>query len=254
MNSTDDYSEGIIPTQFSLPMCETLENTTFQPSIASSEDSHASLIPTPVIEKARMIAGTCGLNSPELSASFDPDASCWKTSPVYATQLDLWTGQAALLTPSQSLETCSKWVTWDEQALYLHPTPDFPTNANDGFAWPTPAASDTTNRQPPKTFVITAGGIPRHINSSGQQSQVRLSQAVMMYERNSDYLNPDWVDQLMGFPLGWSALHPSLAPDNHSTNGKPLERLRKVQLIAQSAYSHLVTGLYRRSLIRSFVK
>jgi len=233
MNSTDDSLDKIIPTQSSFPMFDMLEDTTSQPLILSSADSRASRIPFPAAEKALMIAGISGLSLPELSASYNQESCCWKTFPEYSAQLDWITGKPGLLTPSQSLMTCAKWVTWDAQALYQHPQPERLTNVSDGFVWPTPTADDTTNRQPSKTAVMTQNGTYRHVAADGEQSFMRLSQVAKMWTtpaaqdaKNATLppsqgvrdtlpgdiirasatgqLNADWVDMLMGLPAGYS--------------------------------------------------
>ena len=103
--------------------------------------------------------------------------------------------------------------------------------------WPTPSASDTTSRQIDATNVIhTKNGTLRHRNRAGGQSFIRLSQVVKWHtpaaqdaknaslppsqvardtlpgdllrggEQAGAYLNPDWVETLMGLPPGWTSL------------------------------------------------
>jgi len=227
-------------------MFDMLEDTTSQPLILSSADSLASRIPLLVAEKARMIAGISGLSLSELSASYNQESSCWKTSPEYSAQLNWITGKSVLLTPSRSLKTCSKWVTWDAQALYQHPKPERLTNVSDGFVWPTPTADDTTNRQPSKTAVMTQNGTYRHVAANGVQSFMRLSQVAKMWTpptaqdaKNATLppsqgvrdtlpgdiirvgamgqLNADWVDMLMGLPAGYSNPDGRAVSANRST-------------------------------------
>ena len=103
--------------------------------------------------------------------------------------------------------------------------------------WPTPSASDTAERQIDAANIIhTKNGTLRHRNRAGGQTQIRLSQAVKWHTpaaqdsknamlppsqavrdtlpgdllRNGEpvgaYLNPDWVETLMGLPPGWTSL------------------------------------------------
>ncbi len=110
-----------------------------------------------------------------------------------------------------------------------------PMSATDSSLWPTPAATDTRARQPAKHIHRTRNGTLRAINRQGGQTQMRLSQVVLLWStpaaqdrknaslpasqatrdtlpgdllRNgySGYLNPDWVEQLMGLPVGWTDL------------------------------------------------
>lgn len=109
--------------------------------------------------------------------------------------------------------------------------------------FPTPSATDVADRQPGNPH-LTKNGTYRHINKGGGQSAMRLSQVVKMFPtpNASDYrdrgnlsnpsiqrrialgkqinlsmevggqLNPNWVEWLMGWPIGWTALEP-LATD-----------------------------------------
>ena len=115
--------------------------------------------------------------------------------------------------------------------------------SGDGLAtyvkmWPTPVASDTSNRKPPQNFCLTKTGSVKLIGRTGTLSQVRLSQVVKMWptpcasaskgsspaaltrrdgqSRANDridhavmasdggQLNPVFVEWLMGWPLGWT--------------------------------------------------
>jgi DNA (cytosine-5)-methyltransferase 1 len=47
--------------------------------------------------------------------------------------------------------------------------------------WPTPCATDSSNRMPSETVHVSASWLPKHIAPSGEKSQMRLSQAVHMW-------------------------------------------------------------------------
>jgi hypothetical protein len=120
---------------------------------------------------------------------------------------------------------------------------ELPTSETEFGLWPTPCATDTTDRQPPQRPHLTKNGTIRHIGVNGEQSQVRLSQVIKMWptpnasdadkwshqslaERQAKgqqvrlntavapegarggSLNPIWVEWLMGWPLGWTDLKP----------------------------------------------
>ncbi|SET71554.1 hypothetical protein SAMN05443270_1091 [Lacrimispora sphenoides] len=98
--------------------------------------------------------------------------------------------------------------------------------------WPTPTATDSVARKPGNP-IMTKNGTVRHKNKAGGQSLMRLSQVVKLYatpqardyrtgqksrweskERSRNLndqiggqLNPDWVEWLMGFPIGWTELN-----------------------------------------------
>ena len=75
--------------------------------------------------------------------------------------------------------------------------------------FPTPLASDSaTNRDARNLDVfLSEGGIFRKRNRSGAIWSLSLSAAVYYLTPNASpdaALNPDWVEWLMGFPLGWT--------------------------------------------------
>ncbi len=75
--------------------------------------------------------------------------------------------------------------------------------------FPTPLASDSaTNRDAQSLDVfLSEGGIFRKRNRSGAIWSLSLSAAVFYLTPNASpdaALNPDWVEWLMGFPLGWT--------------------------------------------------
>jgi len=75
--------------------------------------------------------------------------------------------------------------------------------------FPTPLASDSaTNRDAQSLDVfLSEGGIFRKRNRSGAVWSLSLSAAVYYLTPNASpdaALNPDWVEWLMGFPIGWT--------------------------------------------------
>jgi len=235
------------------------ESSDFSPSISSVEVSPVSPSVSLVSGKGVSISDGCGPSSAESFAYYDQDTSSWKTY------------QACFL---QGWEPFSE--TWPRSGmtrngrLYRLPTQEHLTSETEYGLWPTPCASDISNRQPPTRPHVTKNGTIRHIGESGEQSQIRLSQAVKMWptpraiygehpgmkdprhltgavqmlptptardyrsgmsreallrrealssrgvnlsehvqrmEDNNGKLNPAWVEWLMGFPIGWTALN-----------------------------------------------
>jgi hypothetical protein len=143
-------------------------------------------------------------NSSESFAWYSPDTSCWKTS-----QRSLLTDWTPFLEswPKQGLMRngrAYRQVLWapaiKEIGGGLLPTPTTqewkrrgPNSSQQGLSntenWaslPTPVARDwkgrsTRNGALPNSFVPTGGGT---------------------------YLNPSFVEEMMGFPVGWTALKP----------------------------------------------
>lgn len=175
-------------------------------------------------------AAECGATWRGSLARFDRDSLSWKTA------------QRSLLGDSEL-----SLVIWPRSGMtaagqcWELPTLERTTKETDfGLSqrtWPTPTASDASDRQLPQLIHITAAGLPKHVAPNGEKSQMRLSQAVKMWptpcardyrhpgksrlERTGSKagevlpqivggpLNPPWVEWLMGWPLGWTDLKPS---------------------------------------------
>ena len=165
-------------------------------------------------------------------AKFDRDTLSWKTV------------QYSLLGDSELfLETWPRWGSMHAGVSSRHPTPALPIFASESGLWPTPCASDNSDRQVSSNVHITANGLPKHVAANGLKSQMRPSQAVKMWptpnasdsnkwsnqplaERlakrqqvrlntavapeggKGGQLNPNWVEWLMGWPIGWTDLKP----------------------------------------------
>jgi len=71
--------------------------------------------------------------------------------------------------------------------------------------WPTPSASDNRDRGN-----LSSGAIKRRMEKG---KQIMLSQCV---SKESGGLNPTWVEWLMAWPLGWTALKPSAMAKSQS--------------------------------------
>lgn len=211
------------------------------------------------------IEAVCGRNLQGSFAKYSHDSSSWKTA------------QCSLLADSDEFsETWPRWGSMRNGASYLRRIPELHICVNESGLWPTPCATDTSDRQIPKYVHITANGIPKHIGKSGELSQMRLSQACKMWptptvcgnynrkglsktsgdglatavkkwptptvndsknstlppsqikhdnipgallrtgETPGGQLNPNWVEWLMGWPIGLTDLKP-LATDRYQS-------------------------------------
>lgn len=71
------------------------------------------------------------------------------------------------------------------------------TDGTDAQFWPTPTAMD-------------AKGLDRNFRKNATPTRsILLSQKVAMLSENAGQLNPEWVEWLMGFPIGWTDLNAS---------------------------------------------
>lgn len=202
----------------------TLEITTSLPLA-----SHASPIPKRGSGKPQTTIGTCGPNFTESFAKFDPNGLCLKMSQGYC--------QANL---DGSLEEFSE--TWPKQGLMRNgqlfhaPIWAAPTGEIGSGLLPTPRSSDGKGAQTldsakgclgrgfapnlPEAVILMANGlIPtptardfRH--GSKIHGQKRLDgnhhpslNDFMAVQTSNSRLNPRFVEEMMGFPCGWTELN-----------------------------------------------
>lgn len=138
-------------------------------------------------------SGTCG-QQPRMSfAVFDQSASCWKTS-----QVSLFAD-----TPESCSPTWPQWGTWDGTAAYPLPIPAQITSAPDGGSWPTPLARDARTLLGAARSEASLGTDPL----AWEVAQREFSANGLPIPHGAR-LNPEWVEWLQGFPMGWTDLKP----------------------------------------------
>ena len=167
-------------------------------------------------EKAQESTGKeagCGNTWRELSARYDRATSSWKTHQCLFTE-DL---------PESSV-TFPKWGMIRDGVLWEQTTPAPHTVESGSGFWPTPTASTGGPEPEGETgrklvTMVRIWPAPSasdnrdrgHIGSPAIQrrkekgKQIILSQTV---SKESGALNPDWVEWLMGWPIGWTDLKP----------------------------------------------
>lgn len=154
----------------------------------------------------------CGQRWPGLLAKYDHGSCSWKTA------------QPSLLGGSDEFSE-----TWPRSGMtrtgmsYLRRTLELRTYANGCGLWPTPVASDTGSRSTkynqggtPLSLAVKLWPTPTAGNSkSGGYlaewggSRSREKMASMAPESDMfGPLNPEWVEWLMGWPIGWTDLRP----------------------------------------------
>lgn len=190
---------------------------------------------------------TSGLKWHELSGQNDRALSLWKTCLAAIVEASL----------TQYETTWKTKVTPQRRLSFLLQYSVRPMNVS-GFLssglWPTPNAGDTSTRAPSPTPYLTRNGTLRHINKAGTQSQMQLSQVVKLWVtpvvRNHKngargYLNPDWVELLMGLPAGWTALPSPTSPDSRQG------RVRTSTTTNRPAWWRISHATMRRASARS---
>lgn len=73
--------------------------------------------------------------------------------------------------------------------------------------WPTPSACVANDGEKSATWKVRRDKL-KHTHQNGNGAGMPLSVAVQQGEPVGNLLlNPDWVEQLMGFPIGWTDLN-----------------------------------------------
>lgn len=201
------------------------------------EDSPASRLATQESDLAQMTHATCGPQLSNVSASFDHATACWKTSQGWLL--------ADISAPS--------WETWPKAGLIadgaFYPQPNWERRISEigcGLL-PTPKTLDSKDRSGQDNPIINGRVVrpsgenysvslatmanrnlwptPLSVPDSkashrGLSGRYRASMEDAMKEDGSlpagmggGQLNPDWVEWLMGWPIGWTSLEP-LPADN----------------------------------------
>ncbi len=178
-----------------------------------------------------------GQSTPELLASYDRATSSWRTSQLcldgdLSEFLETWprsglmrSGIAYRLPPLVPLtvETDSGLLptpvakddgkTYEAHMAMKARMPGGPRGTCTSLAvmarggmWPTPSAHDNRDRG--------NRSMPAIQRRESLGKQLMLS---MVVDPNSGALNPTWVEWLMGFPLGWTALDASVTPSSRKS-------------------------------------
>lgn len=120
-------------------------------------------------------------------AKYNPSESKWKTA------------QCSLLGDSDEFsETWPRWGSMRNGESFLRPIPKLHTCASASGLWPTPTATDTKGHPAEKRLR------ERMMESS---RGVRLSEELAR-RGHLGPMNPEWVEWLMGWPIGHTALKP----------------------------------------------
>ena len=155
-----------------------------------------------------------GVKWRESSAKYDLQSSTWKT------HLCLWEEDL----PWSSV-TLPKWGMTRSGALFQHPMLERPISATVAGLWPTitvcgnynqPGSSknagwglsSAVKKWPTPVASMAKGSSPASLTrkSGADRSNDRLDHAVMASDGGQ--LNPEWVEWLMGWPIGWTELKP----------------------------------------------
>lgn len=150
--------------------------------------------------------------------------------------------------------------------------------------WATPSSSEPqlARRAGQGQHILTKNGTVRRLNPDGTQSNLGLSAQVnwaiptkqdgennagpSQFLRNSQplnvqaagkagaKLNPDWVESLMGFPIGWTNIAGPPVLDNRNTHGNRRASWKARRNIVLPASRHSAMRLSHRSSTRLHAK
>jgi len=158
-----------------------------------AEGTRANRLASPGNETEQTTNGTYGQNSQTLLGFYDPDTHCWKTSQVTLVS-DL----------EQSLQTWPRaGMTRNGTAYQLPPSAhrtyatDFGLSLHGQELWPTPTAMTwaATGQRAKLTRKVQAGILSEEEKRSLQAG-------------NRGKTNPQFLEWLMGFPIGWTDAEP----------------------------------------------
>jgi hypothetical protein len=211
---------------------------------SSPADSRARISAQPALaleltERARAF----GQSTPELLAKFDPDTSSWRTSQLcldgaLSEFSEAWPRSGLMLSgtayqlPPLALRT-------DGTEFGLWPTPQGQYDGRSQEAWEAAKAKKKEKHQAghygkgtgapgmmdlqravrmwPTPNARDYKGSPGQGSRDAGGHQSSLPASVKASE-GSGSLNPTWVEWLMGFPLGWTALEPSETPSSRKSS------------------------------------
>lgn len=111
-------------------------------------------------------------------------------------------------------ETWPRWGMTVAGSAFVHPMSERRITETDGFYWPTPVKSDCVARRPSKNWEGTSD-LPSVVWT--------LNGGAMNPDKPPAKLNADWVDWLMGFPIGWTELKAAVTPKSRSKRQQPTD-------------------------------
>ena len=153
------------------------------PSTSYAAASPANHSATLDYAEESLTSGGDGRGSLTWFAQYDPDTSSWRTSQLSLDTLTPSDGSSLTWPRSGSMRTglCYPRAPWVPH-----------THANACFSWPTARAQMSR--------------VKVHFRNRREGYGLNLEEVVALREADqvNGYLNPRWIEWLMGFPSGWS--------------------------------------------------
>ena len=139
------------------------------------------------LDEANQTNDTCGLGYEKPLASYDLNTQSWK---MY---------EATLLSDSTPfLQTLPQSGMTQNGLLYERQQLGHLIAGNDCLSWPTPTRA--------AWCTATSMGAARRLIATRGRSSRLVEEVAIAHPDQDGFLNPMWVEWLMGFPLGWTDL------------------------------------------------
>ena len=183
--------------------------------ILLQEDSHANQYKLRDSKKQQKTIANSGLKCLELSKKSDPPTSLEKMSAILLASEKEWYSNKCVLTWRVKATKCRRLYYLLQQST--HRTRDIDVGSSPH--WSTPTVMDSANIQKPRKKNPSGGQKPllcqqvkmwptpttQDGKNNGGKSQHRRNSKPLNAEVGGA-LNPQWVEWLMGYPIGWTDL------------------------------------------------
>lgn len=224
-------------------------------SMSSSGAPLANHSPSQESTSANMTPGICGPPSGKAFAQLDPDSSSWRTCEVSSPhhrgggsnrrKVSLGTPPAPPPSGEYS-ESFTRSGMMRNGMLFQRPPLAPLIDVSGSGLWPTPTASDNDNRRSRPTPSELAGRHGWGLRSALADATNPESPRKWPIQGEiplTGHLNPDWVELLMGWPLGWTAPEPL---PGVMAGGEILTPSCQKSKIGQNDCGSLATGGFHR--------
>lgn len=150
----------------------------------------------------------CGHIWQELLVKYDPDTHSWKTHHCLWEEDLLWSSVTLPKWGMMQGGVCLELMTWARHTSE--------SDAGSEESWPTPCARDWKGANAVDGLTRNDGKsrmdqLPNAVAHGGTSTR-QTFQTTKEKQKAGGQLNPDWVEWLMGWPIGWTACEP-LATD-----------------------------------------
>ena len=152
------------------------------------------------LAKAEVSTGldlACGLSSSASFAKYDPDTSSWRTS--QRSVFGGWTEYSEVWPTSGTMRDgeCFQQKTWEHHIC-----------ESDCLLWPTPSARQFNYSESVEAWDKRREELRlKKCNGNGAGRMLNIeTRRGLKKERSHERTSPEWVEALMGFPVGWTGL------------------------------------------------